>query len=135
MIDRREFLRRSGLIAAGVVAADQLELLERLMHKKVFTTGGYDPLYYYFSFDVESKPLVSTYTLPSGREVTAYWRNPCPVVVPIRRSEYIRRFGLEGHTLAFDSEGKWLVPPETADPIFPKMQDWRDTCFIGRRHV
>lgn len=44
MISRRDFLRRSSLIAAAVVAADQLELLERLSSHRVFTTGGYEPV-------------------------------------------------------------------------------------------
>lgn len=41
MIDRRSFLRSAALIATGVVAADQLEILERLTARRVFTTGGY----------------------------------------------------------------------------------------------
>lgn len=41
-MNRREFFRRAALIAAGVVAADQVELLERLGHRKVF--AGWAPL-------------------------------------------------------------------------------------------
>ena len=37
-MDRRTFLRNSVLIAAGIVAADQLVLLERLTHRKVFAS-------------------------------------------------------------------------------------------------
>lgn len=44
MTSRRDFLRRCGLIAAGVVAADQLEVWERLTSRRVFTTGGYVPM-------------------------------------------------------------------------------------------
>lgn len=36
-MDRRLFLRNCALLAAGTVAVDQLELLERLNHKKVWT--------------------------------------------------------------------------------------------------
>lgn len=36
MMHRREFLRRAGLIAAGVVAADQLDILEMLAPRSLF---------------------------------------------------------------------------------------------------
>lgn len=42
-MNRRDFLRRAAVVAAGAIAADQLELLERLSHAKIFTTGGYAP--------------------------------------------------------------------------------------------
>lgn len=35
-MDRRQFLRNAAIIAAGVVAADQLELLERLAPRRIF---------------------------------------------------------------------------------------------------
>ena len=35
-MDRREFLKRAALIATGAIAADQLELLERLGHVRKF---------------------------------------------------------------------------------------------------
>lgn len=35
-MNRRDFLRRSTLIAAGVVAADQIELLERLAPRRLW---------------------------------------------------------------------------------------------------
>lgn len=38
-MDRREFFRRSALVAAGVVATDQLDILERLFHKRRFFPG------------------------------------------------------------------------------------------------
>jgi hypothetical protein len=38
-MDRRDFLRRASLVAAGLVAADQLELLERLMFKRRLWPG------------------------------------------------------------------------------------------------
>ena len=38
-MDRRLFLRNTSLLAAGVVAADQLELLERLTWKRRFWSG------------------------------------------------------------------------------------------------
>jgi hypothetical protein len=38
-MDRRSFLRAAGLVAAGVVAGDQLELLERLTHRRRFFPG------------------------------------------------------------------------------------------------
>lgn len=38
-MDRRQFFRRSALIAAGVVAADQLELLEKLTWKRTLFPG------------------------------------------------------------------------------------------------
>ena len=37
-MNRRDFLRRSALVAAGAVAADQVELLERLTHRRVFSS-------------------------------------------------------------------------------------------------
>lgn len=37
-MDRRTFLRNCALIAAGAVAADQLEIIERLAHSKVFAS-------------------------------------------------------------------------------------------------
>jgi hypothetical protein len=39
MMDRRLFLRRAALSAAGAIAADQLELLERLAPRRRFFTG------------------------------------------------------------------------------------------------
>lgn len=36
MMQRREFLRRCALIAAGIVAADQLDVLEMLAPRKFF---------------------------------------------------------------------------------------------------
>jgi len=36
-MNRRDFFRRAAAIAAGVVAADQFEILERLNHRKVFS--------------------------------------------------------------------------------------------------
>jgi hypothetical protein len=35
-VNRRDFFRRSAVVAAGVVAADQIELLERLFHRRRF---------------------------------------------------------------------------------------------------
>lgn len=46
VVSRRDFLRRCALLAAGTVAVDQMELLEKLSHSKVFTTGGYEPVRY-----------------------------------------------------------------------------------------
>lgn len=42
-MNRRIFLRNSALIASGAIAADQLDLLERLMHKKVFAGADFTP--------------------------------------------------------------------------------------------
>lgn len=47
-MNRREFLRRAALVAAGVVAADQLELLERLAHRKVFALGAPESIAYVY---------------------------------------------------------------------------------------
>lgn len=62
MINRREFLRKSALIATGVIAADQLELLEKLNYKKIWWTG--------FSSDklITAPPfvLLKTFTLSYG---------------------------------------------------------------------
>lgn len=38
-MNRRDFLRRSALVAAGVVAADQLDVLDRLGWKRRFFPG------------------------------------------------------------------------------------------------
>lgn len=40
MMNRRKFLRNSALIAAGIVAADQLEILDRLTWKRKFFPGA-----------------------------------------------------------------------------------------------
>lgn len=127
MIDRRTFLRRSAILASGLVAADQIELLERLTHRKVFTTGGYDPMVYYFDLNrttdaIEGKIL----EYPAGKKAVIYWKNPAPLTVEIPMSEYRRRFGLQGHHLAFDSEGRWLVPPAHGVPLFPTVGSWVD---------
>jgi len=39
-MNRRDFLRRASLIAAGIVAADQLELLEKLSWKRTMFPSG-----------------------------------------------------------------------------------------------
>ena len=45
-MDRRKFLRNASLIAAGVVAADQLEILERLTWKRrLFVNPGFSKEY------------------------------------------------------------------------------------------
>lgn len=41
MMERRQFLRRCALIAAGVVAADQLDVLEMLAPRRLF--AGWSP--------------------------------------------------------------------------------------------
>lgn len=84
-MNRRDFLRRSALIAAGVVAADQLELLERLAHRRVF--AGWSPTLYeridfplcesstHYTPAIHRKPVVSLYEgrkwkrIPPGRVV------------------------------------------------------------------
>jgi len=35
-MNRRDFLRRAAIVATGAIAADQLELLERLTHRRRF---------------------------------------------------------------------------------------------------
>lgn len=42
MMDRRAFLHRAALIAAGVIAADQIDLLERLAPRRLFPSGALD---------------------------------------------------------------------------------------------
>lgn len=42
-MNRRDFLRRSALIAAGVVAADQIDLLDRLGWRRKFFPGWTAP--------------------------------------------------------------------------------------------
>lgn len=37
---RRDLLRRCAVLAAGAVPVDQLEILERLTHRKLFALGG-----------------------------------------------------------------------------------------------
>lgn len=39
-MDRRTFLRNSAILAAGVVAVDQLELLERLAPRRLYWPGA-----------------------------------------------------------------------------------------------
>ena len=39
MTNRREMLRTMGLVAAGVIAADQLEILDRLAPRSLFAGG------------------------------------------------------------------------------------------------
>lgn len=41
MMQRREFLRRASLIAAGVVAADQLDVLEMLAPRRLFAGADF----------------------------------------------------------------------------------------------
>lgn len=40
-MNRRDFLRRAAIVAAGAVAADQLEILERLTHRKVWPGANF----------------------------------------------------------------------------------------------
>jgi hypothetical protein len=42
-MDRRDFLRRAGLIAAGAVAADQLDLIERMGWRRKLFPGWSPP--------------------------------------------------------------------------------------------
>lgn len=41
MLSRREFVRGAALVAAGVIAADQLEILDRIAPRSLF--GGWSP--------------------------------------------------------------------------------------------
>lgn len=43
MMNRREWLRNATLLAAGVIAADQLELLDRLAPRSLFAAWGSPP--------------------------------------------------------------------------------------------
>lgn len=43
MLSRREFLRKSALVTAGVIAAHQLELLDRLAPRSLFASPLYIP--------------------------------------------------------------------------------------------
>jgi hypothetical protein len=40
MLDRRNFLKKAAIVTATVVAADQLDLLERLTHTRKFFPGA-----------------------------------------------------------------------------------------------
>lgn len=41
-MDRRSFLRRAAIVASGAIAADQLDLIDRLgWVRRLFTTGGW----------------------------------------------------------------------------------------------
>lgn len=40
MMQRREFLKWLGLVSAGIVAADQVELLDRLAPRRLFPSGS-----------------------------------------------------------------------------------------------
>ena len=39
-MNRRDFLRRAAVVAAGAIAADQLEILERLAPRRLFSSVG-----------------------------------------------------------------------------------------------
>ena len=41
MLTRRQFLRNSALIAAGVIAADQLEILDRLAPRRLWAGADF----------------------------------------------------------------------------------------------
>ena len=43
MMDRRLFLKRAAMLAAGVVAVDQLEILERLAPKRLWAGADFTP--------------------------------------------------------------------------------------------
>lgn len=51
-MDRRTFLRRAALIAAGVAAADQIDLLERLTHKKLWSGWSPAPEFVFKEFEL-----------------------------------------------------------------------------------
>src|SRR6185503_5767847 len=64
-LQRREFLRRMGLVAAGVVAADQLDLLDRLgWTRKFFPSAEVRPRFvkYALGFRVSSETVQDTVT-------------------------------------------------------------------------
>lgn len=100
-MNRRDFLRRAAIVAAGAVAADQLELLERLTHRKVWPganfgtmTGVADDDYIVFA----NEPYVAHYTLSfqviqarkPREEAFARWANEA-----IRRAhrDIVARYG------------------------------------------
>lgn len=43
MLSRRQFLHYSGMVAAGLLAADQLEILDKLAPRSLFASAGIEP--------------------------------------------------------------------------------------------
>lgn len=72
-MNRRDFLRRAALVAAGAVAADQLELVERLGWRRRFFPGwSRSPDAYMMYRGVK----IDGYTVRSGGIVTVEFHLP-----------------------------------------------------------
>ena len=100
-MDRRQFLQRSAILAAGAIAADQLELIERLgWRRTIFPAGAGTRVFilgpYGAAASVAVHPLLhrTSFTVPVSS------------ILDLR--EYRRRYGLQGHPLAFDGAGQWI---------------------------
>lgn len=63
---RRDFLRRASLLAAGVVAADQLDLVERLGWRRRFFSG-WSPSDGYITYRNLRLTGIDYHVDPSGR--------------------------------------------------------------------
>lgn len=65
-MNRRDFLRNAAIIAAGAIAADQLELLERLAPRRLYWPGAdFGPQTHFVTLDQWDALLRDTYSDPS----------------------------------------------------------------------
>lgn len=108
-MERREFLRRSTLIAAGVVAADQLEILDRLGWTRTLFSGWSENVLVF-----DQSIIASVLASQQPRTEMSSWNKPkfmtpAPVAIEMEYAEYRRRYGLHDHTLAFRKDGSWLT--------------------------
>lgn len=88
-MDRRSFLRNSALLAAGTIAADQLDLIERLGWKRKFFPGAS------FGPDIQVDDLIHMRDLYRVRQVV--WEQTADG--PVRRVELQRDSGRGWETL------------------------------------
>lgn len=92
LMSRREWFRNAAMIAAGVVAADQIDLLERLTHRKVFALGG-----------IPDQHMTATEIVKRERE---FWLRNAPDVTKMYPVDLSLMSGI-----VFDGKGNWAIYP------------------------
>lgn len=87
-MDRREWLKRAALIATGTVAADQLELLDRLgWVRRLFPSAAIPPTYLHQTFTLgftvskellEDDGFIWPQRIMTASEISEYYHFPAP---------------------------------------------------------
>lgn len=123
-MNRRDWLKRAALIATGAVAGDQLDLIERLTHRKVFALGAIPG-------------IETTLTLNRWKEVS-FMLTDKEMAMPMGQliSDHIRpaQFALE-HAVLEDTERLSRAKREASRALARTMKERRWYDPVARSHT